>query len=154
MINYIVLTALIFGLSPIQTAHSEPINPADFVNIGSLINRGTSFLASSITNSEEPKRAVVKASYVRTITAYSSSPEETDDTPFITASGNYVRIGTVAANWLPLGTAIRIPEIFGEQVFIVEDRMNRRHTDKVDIWFPNKGDALKFGKQIAKIEVL
>lgn len=90
----------------------------------------------------------------RVITAYSSTPEETDSTPFITASGSYVHFGVVAANWLPIGTAVRIPEYFGKQVFIVEDRMNKRHDDKLDVWLPTKEAAVNFGKRITKIEVL
>ncbi|MBI2013314.1 MAG: 3D domain-containing protein [Candidatus Colwellbacteria bacterium] len=88
------------------------------------------------------------------ITAYSSTPGQTDDTPFITASGERVRDGIVAANWLPFGAEIRIPELFGNKVFIVKDRMHRRFSDRVDIWFANTKEAKKFGKQTALIEVL
>lgn len=88
------------------------------------------------------------------VTAYSSRPEETDDTPFITAAGTKTRPGVVAANWLPLGTKVRIPEIFGDRVFIVEDRMHKRNGDKLDVWFPTTEEALRFGKQIARIEIL
>lgn len=88
------------------------------------------------------------------VTGYSSSPEETDDNPFITASGKYVRQGIVAANFLPIGTKIRFPERFGNQVFVVEDRMNKRFYDKVDIWFDTKEEAKNFGVQSLKIEIL
>lgn len=79
------------------------------------------------------------------VTAYSSTPEETDDTPFITASGTTVRNGIIATNLLPFGTKIQIPELFGERVFIVEDRMHRRKTNHVDIWMPTKSAAKIFG---------
>jgi len=88
------------------------------------------------------------------VTGYSSSPEETDDNPFITASGKYVRQGIVAANFLPIGTKIRFPERFGNQIFVVEDRMNKRFYDKVDIWFETKEEAKNFGVQSLKIEIL
>ncbi|MBI2639839.1 MAG: 3D domain-containing protein [Candidatus Sungbacteria bacterium] len=88
------------------------------------------------------------------ITAYSSSPDETDDTPFITASGKRVRHGIVASNYLPLGAKIKIPDIFGETVFVVEDRMHRRFNDRIDIWMPTKRDALVFGKKLAEVEIL
>ncbi len=88
------------------------------------------------------------------ITAYSSSPEETDSTPLITASGSYVRSGVVAANFLPFGTKIRIPEIFGDKIFIVEDRLDRNYNDRIDVWFPSKEEALKFGYKINKVEIL
>jgi 3D (Asp-Asp-Asp) domain-containing protein len=88
------------------------------------------------------------------ITGYSSTPDQTDDTPFITAANTHVRDGIVAANFLPLYTRIKIPELFGEKVFVVEDRMNRRFQDRVDIWFPDRESAIKFGIKRAEIVVL
>jgi 3D (Asp-Asp-Asp) domain-containing protein len=88
------------------------------------------------------------------VTAYSSTPEQTDDTPFITASGKHVRDGIVATNLLPMGTKIKIPEIYGSKVFVVEDRMNSRLQEHVDIWFPTYAEAKNFGKKRASIVVL
>lgn len=88
------------------------------------------------------------------VTAYSSSPEETDSTPFVTAMNTQVRDGIVAANFLPMGTKIRIPAIFGEREFVVEDRMHRRKTDFVDVWMPTKEEAQHFGITRTVIEVL
>lgn len=89
------------------------------------------------------------------VTAYSSTPWETDDTPFITASGTEVRDGVVANNLLPFGTRIRIPELYGEKIFTVEDRMNwRKSIYHVDIWFPITADAINFGVKYASIEVV
>ena len=88
------------------------------------------------------------------VTAYSSTPEETDDSPFITASGTYVRDGILATNLLPFGTEVKIPDAFGNKIFVVEDRMHRRKTNNVDIWMPSKSEALQFGIRYATIEVL
>lgn len=89
------------------------------------------------------------------MTGYSSTPEETDSTPFITANGTTVRDGIVANNLFPFGTRIRIPELYGDKVFVVEDRMNRRKGYyHVDIWFSSKEEALNFGAQNTHIEVL
>jgi 3D (Asp-Asp-Asp) domain-containing protein len=88
------------------------------------------------------------------ITAYSSTPEQTDDTPFITASGKRVRDGIVATNLLPMGTKIKIPDIYGNKIFVVEDRMHPRMQDRVDIWFASYEAAKNFGKQRASIVVL
>lgn len=89
-------------------------------------------------------------------TAYSSDVNQTDDTPFITASGIHVYDGVIATNFLPIGTKIIIPELFGNKIFTVEDRMNPRYNGKkiIDIWFSKKIDAKKFGKKIIKIEIL
>lgn len=79
------------------------------------------------------------------VTAYSSVPEETDDSPFITATNKTVRDGFIAANFLPFGTRVKIPKYFGDKIFIVEDRMSRRKDNFMDIWMPTKEKALAFG---------
>jgi len=89
-----------------------------------------------------------------TITGYSSTEDQTDDTPFITASGAGVKQGIAAANWLPFGTKMMIPEIFGNQIFVVEDRMHPKNDDKIDIWFQTREQALRFGVKKAEIEIL
>ena len=91
---------------------------------------------------------------VISISAYSSTVDQTDDSPFITARGTYVRDGIIAANFLPFGTKIKIPELFGDKIFVVEDRMNSRYWHKVDIWFPERQDALEFGVKTAKIQII
>jgi len=88
------------------------------------------------------------------ITAYSSTPEETDDTPFITASMTKVRDGIIATNLLPFGTKIMIPKLFGKKIFVVEDRMHERKVNFVDIWMPTKKDALNFGITYSEIVVI
>jgi 3D (Asp-Asp-Asp) domain-containing protein len=89
------------------------------------------------------------------VTAYSSTVCQTDDTPFITASGSYVEDGIVANNLLPFGTRIRMPEIYGDKIFIVEDRMHsRKGYYHVDIWFEEYTQAKNFGAKRTYIEVL
>jgi 3D (Asp-Asp-Asp) domain-containing protein len=86
-------------------------------------------------------------------TGYSSRVEETDDTPFITASNTRTRPGVVALSrdmlWrynrqgpFTFGDAIHISGI-GD--FIVEDSMNRRWRKRLDIWFPSREAAANFG---------
>lgn len=95
---------------------------------------------------------------VRTLTAYNSEPGQTDDTPCITANGfNVCEHGiedTVAANFLPFGTKIRIPELFGDRVFIVRDRMNKRYQSRIDVWMLEKSDAKQFGVRRAQVELV
>jgi len=88
------------------------------------------------------------------VTAYSSTPCQTDDTPYITAAGTWVRNGIVAANFLPFGTKIKIPEIYNDEIFVVEDRMHPRSRYHVDIWFPSYWEALDFGTKRTYIEIL
>ncbi|MCD6568691.1 3D domain-containing protein [bacterium] len=90
-----------------------------------------------------------------TVTGYSSTPDQTDDTPFITASGKIVHPGIVAANFLPFGTKVRFPQLFPDQIFIVEDRMHKRFQDKrVDIWFPDRTTAEEFGIKKTIMEII
>jgi 3D (Asp-Asp-Asp) domain-containing protein len=87
----------------------------------------------------------IKKFMILTVTGYSSSYDETDDDPWTTAYNTPVRDGIAASNILPFGTKIKIPEIFGDKVFIVEDKMNPRYGENLDIWFPTKWEALNFG---------
>jgi 3D (Asp-Asp-Asp) domain-containing protein len=89
------------------------------------------------------------------ITAYSSTPDQTDDTPFITASGKHVADGIIANNMLPFGTQVKIPELFGDKIFTVQDRMNKRMSNyQFDVWMPDRASALKFGVKEVEMEVL
>ncbi len=88
------------------------------------------------------------------VTAYSSTVGETDSTPFITASGSMVRDGIVAANFLPFGTRIKMPDLFGDKVFEVEDRMAPSKGYHIDVWFPTYQGAKEFGAHISQIEIL
>lgn len=87
------------------------------------------------------------------ITAYSSTVDQTDDTPFITANGTQVRDGIIAANFLAFGTRVRIPELYGDKVFYVTDRMHERFSNRVDIWMETREEAVEFGVRVAIVEV-
>ncbi|MCK4454361.1 3D domain-containing protein [Candidatus Parcubacteria bacterium] len=133
---------------------TEAETEKEFSNLGPklVIAQGNALLALSPIPQTEIK--VVKRMKVLT-TAYSSTVWQTDDTPFITASGTYVKDGIVANNLLAFGTKIRFPEIYGDKVFVVEDRM---HWEKgyyhVDIWFPSYYEAKNFGAKTTYIEVI
>lgn len=89
------------------------------------------------------------------LTAYSSTPDQTDDDPFVAASGKRVYDGMVAANWLPMGTKIKIPALYGEKIFTVDDRMNARYGyGRMDIWMDApRVQVNKFGVKRAAVEV-
>ena len=89
------------------------------------------------------------------VTGYSSTEDQTDDTPFITASGRHVEDGIIAINGLPFGTKVRIPALFGDKVFDVQDRMNERMGQRhADVWFASTKDAIKFGAEVSDIEIV
>lgn len=111
-----------------------------------------------LQEADEIEKLRVIRSSIHFITAYNSLPEQTNDQPCITANGfNVCEHGiedTIAANFLRFGTKVRIPDLFGDRIFIVRDRMNQRYPDRVDIWMLEKLDAIQFGIRKARIEVV
>jgi len=92
--------------------------------------------------------------YTVVVTGYSSTVDQCDADPFTTASMTTVHRGTLAANSLSFGTEVMFPDYFGDRVFIVEDRMAKRFSNRMDIWFETRSEALKFGKRKLKVMVL
>lgn len=110
----------------------------------------------SVVSYDSPPTEVPGIQYLDVlVTAYSSRPEETDADPFITASGQFVRQGIIANNLLPFGTVVKLPQLFGDEVFVVQDRMNARKSNyHMDIWFASTEEAIHFGAKntIAEVE--
>ena len=92
------------------------------------------------------------------LTAYNSLKNQTDDTPFITASGSRTSFKTLAltqdlvTNYLSDDDSLIDGISFGDTVhivivksFIVEDVKNKRYLQGGDIWTKNYADAMKFG---------
>ena len=85
-----------------------------------------------------------------TATAYSSAVNQCDSDPYITATGDSVRVGIVALSrdlhrlW---GFDKRVyAKIDGDWVELVTlDLMHRRWDRKVDIWMETYADARRFG---------
>lgn len=163
MSKYAVLLVPILTIGLIKPLIIDGSFRADSVDKSTVQNQTEQFIDSLFAQNSLPedifsggsKNSLKTKEVVETlITAYSSSPEETDDTPFITASGAKVRFGVVAANFLPLGAKIRLPKIFGEQIFVVEDRLHEKNSDRVDIWMSSKKEALEFGVKISEMEIL
>ena len=86
-----------------------------------------------------------------TVTAYSSSPDETWGDPFITASGLRVFDGLVACpRAIPFGTKVRI----GDRTYQCYDRLHQKYDDRFDVWKSTKHAALAFGKRQLQVEVI
>lgn len=104
------------------------------------------------------------------VTAYSSTPAQTDGDPTVTATGQTVRPGILAVSrdlldtQLPYGTQVRILEIHADEegcggyptstVFEVQDTMAARIENQVDIWMPNLQEAVAWGSCVATLEVV
>jgi 3D (Asp-Asp-Asp) domain-containing protein len=113
-------------------------------------NTTTEDTAGKIPESEKPDKKVNAV-----ITAYTSTPDQTDDSPFIAATGKRVYDGMIAANWLPFGTKVKIPALYGDKIFTVDDRMNKRYGyGRMDIWLgATRTEALQFGVKRVVVEV-
>ena len=110
--------------------------------------------ANSLLQAKSPSAIELASRFLMYVTAYSSSVDETDSTPHLTASGTATRDGVVASNTFPIGTRLRVPELFGDRILVVEDRMHARFTDRIDVWMPSKWSALRFGKRMAEVEIV
>lgn len=150
----------LFAMKDLSFA-TQAVNPAEAFAASQDVQslEGTIVAQAAMPQRESIVAPIVqpeKKFYSARISAYTSSVDQTDSTPFITASGSYVRDGIAAANFLPFGTKFRIPKLYGDKVFVVEDRMNSRYngTTHVDIFMEDGDDARLFGVQTAQLEVL
>lgn len=154
----LIWIGILIGFLPILGLKPQEIEAE--VNIGEIsenfgdelgIIQGNSLL--SITEPANPEPEVIKRLLV-IVTGYSSTEDQTDSDPFITAAGTWVREGIIASNLLPFGTKVRIPEVYGDKIFVVEDRMHWEKKYQIDIWFPSYWEALNFGAKRTYIEIL
>ena len=153
---------LVFAAKGLSLATPEPVTasgqPAVVITDSRIVN------GAILADAELPQTDVKKAkpqqakdSMRVTVTAYTNDPAETqDEYPGMTASGTYTRPGVAASNDLPFGTKFKVPKLFGDRIFTIEDRMNTRFngTNYVDVWFASKTQAIQFGKRAAVLEIL
>lgn len=106
-----------------------------------------------VSDNREPRSIDIPHTFVNaTVTAYTSSVDETDENPFETASGSTVSRGTLACpSKYPFGTVV----VINGKHYICEDRMNKRYrdTERFDIWKETKADAFAWGKKELQIKV-
>lgn len=154
LFNGLAMVALVTHLltpNLAQAAQTRKIVPTNLATIETVLKETPEMhLMYPDLPSKKPNTTVAA-----TISAYTSTPDQTDSTPFIAASGKRVHDGMIAANWLPFGTIVKIPSLFGDKEFIVEDRMNPRYGHgHMDIWFDGgKADARKFGVRHRIVEI-
>ena len=112
-------------------------------------------LAIGVANAAPPPPAPEPINTLSaTVFAYTSTVNETDASPLITASGERVADGIVANNCLPFGTVVTFPKVFGQKKFSVADRMNARYgCHRFDVWFSDLQSAKQFGKRYTTVQV-
>ena len=108
-------------------------------------------------------------------TAYNSMVSQTNDQPFVTATGRRTGWGVVAVSRdllgtdLPYGTLVRLRDLgnfhsgrgagayqslLDETVFVVEDTMHPRKRNQIDLWFAEYASALAWGVRQLEVEVV
>ena len=109
-------------------------------------------------------------------TGYNSLESQTDSTPEITATGAKTKFGVIAVSRdllsddIPYGSLVKIKDlgnyyngrgagrfqdILDDQgYFIVEDTMHQRKRQQIDVWFPKKSQALRWGIRQVELEVV
>ncbi len=153
LIAICLLTLLLLEVNQKGELNFGESSKKNLVFPGSIVIQGNSLLPASSPLLPQSEFKVTRKIRV-IVTAYSSSPWETDDTPYLTASGTTVRDGIVATNILPFGTKIRLSSLYGDKIFIVEDRMNSKKGYHVDIWYPSYWEAKQFGVKLAEMEII
>ena len=85
------------------------------------------------------------------VTAYSSSPDETDDTPFISADGKTVYDGLIACpREYEFGTRVMIDW----RIYTCGDRLAEKYDHRFDIWKQTKQEAIDYGLQTTDVFIL
>jgi 3D (Asp-Asp-Asp) domain-containing protein len=154
LISLILSKSPVIGIKAQSMEDSEATKDLYIIQENSLASISSPSL-SILYPSLGYKESEVKGKMQVMITAYTSTPEQTDSTPFITASNQTVRDGIVANNLLPFGTKIKIPALFGDKIFEVQDRMHsRKPNSQIDIWFENYAEAKQFGVKQSYIEII
>ncbi|MCG8530240.1 MAG: 3D domain-containing protein [Desulfovibrionales bacterium] len=132
--------------SVIKEQHQE------IVTLQGRLTKNTIQATLAVTLGKQNQTALfdMRAKRVVKVTAYSPRVQETDSTPFITASNTKVRPGIVAVSrdlfdkgWV-FGKKIYIKSL---GVFTIEDLMAKRKNNQVDIFMPKTARALAFGRR-------
>ena len=92
-----------------------------------------------------------------TVTAYSPTAAQCDSDPHVTASMVRVRPGIVAVSrdlfeqgWV-FGKKVYVK---GHGIFEIADLMHKRHTQRMDIFFPDTESARQFGVKQVQVALL
>ena len=67
-----------------------------------------------------------------------------------TASGVWPQVGHAAADHLPFGTKVTLPD---GRILTITDRFGGGFTDKLDIFLPTEAECWQFGRQWLRCKV-
>ena len=137
MVTLFLLYSLIFTPLPVDLKL-----PVSSIERQTVIINGNSFQALGCPFVKEVSLGS------RVVTGYSSTIDQCDSTPFITANGERVDEGTIACpRYIPFGTMVKIDE----KIYTCNDRMSSKYAHRFDIWFASREEAKGFGKQVKEV---
>jgi 3D (Asp-Asp-Asp) domain-containing protein len=182
--RFFMLTAVVIGAFAAQVASATPVLPSAALASQAVKSALTTAPAKAAPVKAATKPAAATAAAARAqgvsrasstptrstgrsavvhSTAYNSTPGQTDNSPFITATGTRVRPGVVALSRdllgrFPYGTRVTIEDLSGRynnflrgRIFIVEDTMNVRIANTVDVWMGTRYEAMAWGSRNIRI---
>ena len=165
------LALAVFSLVPLfasssvsaKTVSSMTVSDSAYTSTSPVASRAWTdmFVNDEVVEAPAPEPVPVKPvkiDYVD-ITAYRAVMAECDSDPLVTADGTAIGafpgLNILAANHLPFGTKVRIPEYFGDKVFEVRDRMNARYTHRIDILMTDAKEVNQWGiRRKVKVEII
>lgn len=178
LVSYVVLAAIALSAIPAQAVNAvtDEVMVTSILPVLSVKNIDLSALESETALFPEIQPAEPKRTMWVVATAYSSDPWQTDSSPCTPAMSHFdmcaefVETGvadTIATNMLPLGTKVKFPDLYGDKVFVVRDRMNAKYngTNRIDFWIGSeqptnqtiirdaKQKAIQFGVKRLKMEI-
>ncbi len=178
VVSYVALLAIAVSAIPAQavSASSDAVVVTSLLPVFAASNEVEIATEEQVTLFPEVQPATPKRTMWVVATAYSSDPWQTDNSPCIPAMtkfdlcAQYVETGvadTIATNILPLGTKVKFPDLYGDKVFVVRDRMNAKYngTNRIDFWIGSehptnatiirdaKQQAIQFGVKRLKMEI-
>jgi 3D (Asp-Asp-Asp) domain-containing protein len=68
-----------------------------------------------------------------------------------TASGVWPQVGMAAADHLPFGSKVTLPD---GTVVVIRDRMGGNYTDRLDLFKATEDECWKWGRQILRCKVV
>lgn len=156
LIMIVVLWSLLLNsIVPIHRAYAAAISTATVPDSKTAVSEPPALVKEATPSLPKVSDRPVKRRLTVRASAYSSTPDQTDNDPFTTANGTRVHTGVVASNGLPFGAQFRIPSHYGSRVFTVEDRMNARWGGKrIDIWMTSRQAAKEWGVRTVTIELI
>jgi 3D (Asp-Asp-Asp) domain-containing protein len=138
-----VVSVKYFSVRSEATALRQELAQAREASVSrSLLVKEARILEKALAQRERVKKV--------TVTAYNPTEDQCDEDPYVAASMRRVRSGTIAVSrdlfqqgWV-FGRKVRIK---GMGIFEINDLMNKRFSNRIDVFMWDRDRAVAFGKR-------